>query len=181
MSNLQNRNIFDPINALSTYTFCAARGFRYRAGTERTAAQSSSFPPIGATPDSSSPDADTNWHQDGAFLGREVRTLNMWLALSPCGVDAPGLDMVPRRFDEVLPTGTEGALFDWSVSPDLVTEVAGDEVISPRFEPGDALLFDHLFLHRTGVTPAMSRERHAIECWMFAPSSYPDGQIPLAY
>lgn len=126
-------------------------------------------------------DTNTNWHQDGAFLGREVRTLNMWLALSPCGVDAPGLDMVPRRFDEVLPTGTEGALFDWSVSPDLVAEVAGDEVISPRFEPGDALLFDHLFLHRTGVTPGMSRERHAIECWLFGPSSYPDGQIPLAY
>jgi hypothetical protein len=126
-------------------------------------------------------DTNTNWHQDGAFLGREVRTLNMWLVLSPCGVDAPGLDIVPRRFDEVLPTGTEGALFDWSVSPDLVAEVAGDEVISPRFEPGDALLFDHLFLHRTGVTPGMTRERHAIETWFFGPSSYPDGQIPLAY
>ena len=46
-----------------------------------------------------------------------VRSLNLWLALSPCGVDAPGLDIVPRRFDEILPTGTEGAMFDWSVSP----------------------------------------------------------------
>lgn len=127
-------------------------------------------------------DTNTNWHQDGAFLGRDVRTLNLWLALSPCGVDAPGLDIVPKRFDHVLPTGTDGALFDWSVSPAVVSEVAGpDGVVSPTFEPGDALLFDHLFLHRTGVNPGMSRERHAIETWFFAPSTYPDGQIPLMY
>jgi hypothetical protein len=128
-------------------------------------------------------DTNTNWHQDGAFLGREVRTLNLWLALSPCGVDAPGLDIVPRRFDDILPTGTEGALFAWSVSPTLASEVAGgpDAVLSPEFSAGDALLFDHLFLHRTGVMPGMTRERWAIESWFFAPSTYPDGQIPLVY
>jgi hypothetical protein len=127
-------------------------------------------------------DTNTNWHQDGAFLGRHVRTLNLWLALSPCGTDAPGLDIVPRRLDEVLPTGTEGALFDWSVSPALVDRVAGPgAILRPEFAPGDALLFDHLFLHRTGVDPGMTRERWAIETWFFAPSSYPEGQIPIAY
>jgi hypothetical protein len=128
-------------------------------------------------------DASTNWHQDGAFLGRDVTTLNLWLALSPCGSEAPGLDIVPRRFDEILPTGTEGALFDWSVSPALVEEAAGgpETIVRPEFEPGDALLFDHLFVHRTAVAPTMTRERWAIETWFFAPSTYPDGQIPLAY
>lgn len=128
-------------------------------------------------------DTSTNWHQDGAFLGRHVRTLNLWLALSPCGADAPGLDIVPRRFDDILPTGTDGALFDWSVSPTLVEEAAGGAgaIVSPEFEPGDALLFDHLFVHRTGITPGMTRERWAIETWFFGPSTYPDGQIPLAY
>jgi hypothetical protein len=129
------------------------------------------------------PDASTNWHQDGAFLGRDVTTLNLWLALSPCGTDAPGLDIVPRRFDEVLPTGTDGALFDWSVSPDLVEEAAGgpDAIQRPEFGPGDALLFDHVFVHRTAIAPGMTRDRWAIETWFFAPSTYPDGQIPLAY
>ena len=47
--------------------------------------------------------------------------------------------------------------------------------------PGDALLFDHLFLHRTGVAPGMTRERYAIESWFFAPSSYPEGQIPIVF
>jgi predicted O-methyltransferase YrrM len=128
-------------------------------------------------------DASTNWHQDGAFLGRHVRTLNLWLALSPCGTDAPGLDIVPRRFDEILATGTDGALFDWSVSPAQVEEAAGGPgaILRPEFAPGDALLFDHLFLHRTGVTPGMTRQRWAMETWFFAPSTYPGGQIPLAY
>jgi hypothetical protein len=127
-------------------------------------------------------DTSTDWHQDGAFLGRQVQTLNLWLALSSCGTDAPGLEIVPRRFDDVLDTGTDGALFDWSVSPAVVERAAdGVGVLRPEFAPGDALLFDHLFLHRTGVSAGMSRERWAIETWFFAPSSYPQGQIPVAY
>jgi hypothetical protein len=127
-------------------------------------------------------DTNTNWHQDGAFLGADARTLNLWLSLSDCGVDAPGLDILPRRLDEVLETGTDGAIFDWSVSPNLVAGLAErTPVVRPQFAPGDALLFDHLFLHRTAVAPGMTRERHAIETWFFAPSTYPDGQIPIVY
>lgn len=126
--------------------------------------------------------ARAGWHQDGAFLGQDVRTLNLWLALGPCGVDAPGLDLVPRRLETVVPTGTEGALFDWSVSPDEVARAAGEVgVLRPVFEPGDALLFDHLLLHSTAVTEAMTLERHAMETWFFSPSAYPEGQIPLVY
>lgn len=126
--------------------------------------------------------AKAGWHQDGAFLGEAVRTLNLWLALGACGTDAPGLDLVPRRLEHVVPTGTEGAIFDWSVSPDEVARAAGDVgVVRPEFEPGDALLFDHLLLHSTAVTEAMTRERHAIETWFFSPSAYPEGQIPLVY
>ncbi len=65
-----------------------------------------------------------SWHQDGAFLGG-VRALNVWLSLSHCGDDAPGLDIVPKRIDRVVPTGTEGAAFDWSVSQAVVDEAAG--------------------------------------------------------
>jgi hypothetical protein len=73
-------------------------------------------------------------------------------------------------------------MFDWSVSETIVDEVARDApVVAPHFRAGDALLFDHLLLHRTAVGPQMTRERYAMENWMFAPSSYPDGQIPLVY
>jgi hypothetical protein len=120
------------------------------------------------------------WHQDGAFLG-PVRALNVWLALSRCGDVAPGMDLVPRRLDHLAAAGTEGAVFDWSVSQAVAEQEAGaDGIVRPVFEPGDVLLFDELFLHATATDPAMREPRYAIECWFFGPSSYPDGYAPLA-
>jgi hypothetical protein len=125
---------------------------------------------------------DASWHQDGAFLGEGIRSINVWMSLSHCGRDAPGLDVVPRRFDRVLETGTDDAFFPWAVGSSVVDRVTTTcPVHRPVFEPGDVLLFDDLFLHRTAAEPAMPRHRHAIETWFFAPSAYPDGQIPLVF
>ena len=125
-------------------------------------------------------DTGTDWHQDGAFLGDGIRTVNVWLSLSLCGRDAPGLDIVPTRLDRVVETGTEGALFSWSVGPGVVDRISAATPVSrPIFEPGDMLFFDDLFLHRTAIDPAMSRERYAIETWFFAPSAYPEKYVPL--
>ena len=121
-----------------------------------------------------------NWHQDGAFLGQGIRTINFWLTLTHCGDTAPGLDVVPRRMDEILPTGTDDALFDWSVGEGLVARVAEESpVVRPIFEAGDALFFDERFLHRTAVEATMTHERYAIESWFFAPSHYPGDQLPV--
>lgn len=121
-----------------------------------------------------------DWHQDGAFMGAHIRSVNVWLALSHCGEDASGLECLPRRLPGVLPTGSHGAYFDWSVGPGMVEQAAqGTATVSPVFAPGDALLFDHFFLHRTGVPAAIARDRYAIESWFFAPSSYPADQVPL--
>lgn len=128
------------------------------------------------------PTGGAEWHQDGAFLGKETRALNVWMALSPCGRDAPGLDVVPRRFEDVVETGTEGAVFGWSVSPQVVERVsAGAGVVRPAFEPGDTLLFDHLFLHRTATEPEMPNSRYAIESWFFGPSAFPKRYVPVAF
>jgi hypothetical protein len=127
-------------------------------------------------------DANTGWHQDGAFLGRGIRALNVWVALSDCGVDSPSIDILPRRLDDIVETGTGGAIFDWSVGPEVVAKLAVDSpVVRPHFRAGDALLFDDLCLHRTGVEPSMMRPRYGIEAWFFAPSSYPSGQVPLVW
>jgi hypothetical protein len=120
------------------------------------------------------------WHQDGAFMG-PVRALNLWLALSRCGDEAPGLDLVPRRLNELVATGTEGAALDWTVSDAQASQAAGEAgVIRPIFEAGDALLFDELFLHKTGSDPSMPRPRFAIESWFFGPSQFPADYAPLA-
>lgn len=125
--------------------------------------------------------AKSGWHQDGAFLG-DVRALNVWLSLSRCGDVAPGMDIVPRRLEHIVPTGTEGAAFDWSVSQVLAEEAAGDAGIQrPIFEPGDVLLFDEMFLHATAAEPEMTNHRHAIESWFFGPSAFPEDYVPLAF
>ena len=50
----------------------------------------------------------------------------------------------------------------------MAEDAAGEkEIIRPIFEPGDALLFDELFLHKTGSDPSMPNPRFAIENWFF--------------
>jgi hypothetical protein len=127
-------------------------------------------------------ESGTDWHQDGAFLGRGIRALNVWVALTDCGLDAPGLDLVPLRLGDVLPTGTGGAIFDWAVGPDVVDGLKDRApVVRPTFRAGDVMLFDELLLHRTAIDASMTKRRYAIEAWFFAPSAYPAGQVPLVW
>ena len=70
------------------------------------------------------------WHQDGFFMG-EVRSLNLWLSLSRCGDEAPGLDLLPRRLDHYLATNTEEAALDYTISQRKVDEAAGDRAGDP--------------------------------------------------
>jgi hypothetical protein len=120
------------------------------------------------------------WHQDGAFMG-QVRSLNLWLALSRCGDEAPGLDIVPRRLDHLVTTQTDEAMLSYQVSQRVAEEAAGDRpIVRPVFEPGDALFFDELFLHQTGSDPAMPKPRFAIENWFFGASGFPAEFAPLA-
>jgi hypothetical protein len=122
-----------------------------------------------------------SWHQDGAFLG-DVRALNVWLSLSHCGDVAPGLDIVPRRLDRIVPTGTEGSFFDWDVAPDVAQEAATDVgIMRPIYEPGDVMLFDDMFLHSTATSPEMTETRYAVETWFFAPTGFPSDYVPLAF
>jgi hypothetical protein len=113
-----------------------------------------------------------DWHQDGSFMGADIRSLNVWIALTHCGDDAPGLDIVGRRLDHLADTGTDGALATWSVGAAVAEHESQGSIVRPIFEPGDALLFDHLMLHRTANHPEMVNERYAIETWLFAPSTY---------
>jgi hypothetical protein len=116
-----------------------------------------------------------NWHQDGAFLGKDVRTVNAWFALSACGRRAPGMELVPLRLERLLATGAHETSFDWTVSRRTIARaLPGVAVWEPEFQAGDALFFDHWFLHRTAPRFGQWRTRHAVETWFFAPSAYAD-------
>jgi hypothetical protein len=120
------------------------------------------------------------WHQDGSFLDEDVRTMNVWVALSPCGGDrpSPGIELLPRRVDEVLPV--DGVMTPHSISYDLVDELAAEmPTIIPVMDPGDAMIFDEKLLHRTHLTEDMTEIRYALECWFFAPSHRTSYYTPL--
>ncbi len=124
------------------------------------------------------PGVSGSWHQDGAFLGVQVRSLNVWVALSRCGDDAPSLEVVQRRIPRIVPTGF---YFDWDVADSTIArEFPGLVPAAPRFEAGDAMLFDHFCLHRTARRPDMLHSRYAIESWFFAPSAFPVGYTGLS-
>lgn len=120
------------------------------------------------------------WHQDGSFMG-DVRALNLWLSLSRCGDESPGLDMVPRRLDYLVTQQTDEAVLEIQVSQAMAEEAAGDKkIIRPIFEPGDGLFFDDLFLHATGSDASMPKPRYAIENWFFGASGFPVEYGPIA-
>ena len=126
------------------------------------------------------PQVSGAWHQDGSFMG-EVRALNLWLSLSRCGDESPGLDLVPRRLDQLVTHGTDEAVISIQVSQRMAEQAAaGRELVRPVFEPGDALFFDELFLHKTGSDPSMPKPRYAIENWFFGASAFPPDYAPLA-
>ncbi len=126
------------------------------------------------------PKVTGGWHQDGKFMG-DVKALNLWLSLSHCGDDAPGLDIVPRRLERHVQTETDEAMMTNQISQRIAEETAGDHsIMRPIFEPGDALLFDELFLHKTASEPTMRHPRYAVENWFFSASGFPAGYVPLA-
>lgn len=123
------------------------------------------------------------WHQDGAlgfdFLARtqdgpdscegllEMQTC--WIALTPCGSQAPGLEFVARPWAHLL-TLPELQGQAWS-RPD---ESAA--TISPVLKAGDALVFGGDAVHRTQLTEAMTQARTSIE-FRFAPAHAARGRL----
>ena len=124
------------------------------------------------------------WHQDGAFMGEGINSLNMWIAANRCGGEsgAPGMDLLPQRLTKILGAGEGEAVFDWSVSDDaMTTSQSSHEITTPVFEAGDALIFDHFLLHRTQYGGDFIRPRYAIETWFFGSKNFPSNQVPLSW
>ncbi len=120
-----------------------------------------------------------HWHQDGAlrhdFLAHagqpvpadaalQMRTL--WIALTPCGENAPSLQWV----EAVLP----GLLSPPELTPEAVAARFGAGALQHAvLQAGDALLFDGLCLHCTHLRPAMQRPRRSLELRFFGAETRP--------
>ncbi|MGH8795943.1 MAG: phytanoyl-CoA dioxygenase family protein [Caldimonas sp.] len=114
-----------------------------------------------------------SWHQDGAlgfdFVAHPAspwpahalaEMLTCWIALVPCGVDAPGLELARRGCNGLLaPADLEEA--------QVRARFDSIDLMRPALADGDALLFASDVLHRTHVLPSMTRDRISLELRIF--------------
>jgi len=130
-----------------------------------------------------SPPQPVDFHQDGAFMGEWVDSLNLWVALSNCGGDGregPGMDILPMRLQSEFEKGS--GILDWTVAEGAVVDKYGREgIVAPKFNRGDGFFFDHLLVHRTQHVPDCAHNRYAIETWFFDSVNFPKNQIPLKW
>jgi hypothetical protein len=106
------------------------------------------------------------WHQDGGLGVRfpaergapipMTPLVTLWVPLDPCGMHAPGLELVRRRLDGLLH-------FTELDDADLRRRFAPEEFWAPALEPGDGLVFLNGTLHRTCVRPGMRSPRLSLE------------------
>ena len=106
------------------------------------------------------------FHQDQTIL--KTRLLNVWVPLDPCGTNAPGLETVvtsARRLIEVSGDSTDRIPVERvKLNSDKVVEEHGHRSLwHPVLEPGDVLLFLGTTIHRTYVTPQMTKSRMSVE------------------
>ncbi len=116
--------------------------------------------------------APHTWHQDGALgfdlldaatppdAGALLAMLTCWVALTPCGRDAPGLELVAGEAQTLLPLA---ALDDAAIR----SCHGVDDFWRPVMRPGDCLAFGGGVLHHTHVSPEMQRDRTSIEMRFF--------------
>lgn len=113
------------------------------------------------------------FHQDAMFLGNRRKALNLWMPLTPCGENHPGLEVISHPV-EVLwesdwvqqeKTPTLQAGYDaLAIAPErLEAAFAPDDFWHPVMQPGDVLVFSNLTLHRTFLHPAMNQPRISLE------------------
>ena len=109
------------------------------------------------------------FHQDPSFV-KHRSFLIAWIPLDSCGENAPGLEVVPRALDRLLPVvgaGGSSASNPNYAHIEITQQTLAAEVDGmgerggwrPVFAPGDVALLDQYTVHRTHVTTAMDRTR----------------------
>lgn len=130
------------------------------------------------------------WHQDGAYFLGECGSVASWCALTDVGVTCPGLQVVPRRFHEIVGFDDDvlGRLdappqLDYShefANQVLDTILAETPLVVPQMAPGDALLFDEMTMHATDQRRFDEPSRAKAVSWFFSPSRFPPVYVPAA-
>ena len=111
------------------------------------------------------------FHQDQSIL--QTPLLNVWIPLAECGVDAPGLEVAVTDKRDLLavagPPDHDLPVERARIDERLVVETFGPGALwRPSLRPGDALVFAGTTVHRSHVTPAMTKPRLSVEMRLVA-------------
>ncbi len=106
------------------------------------------------------------FHQDETLLGH--RLLNVWVPLTDCGSDAPGLQVVLGSWRELLdtvsiPDSPMIAERQHIAEARVLSAFPADAFYAPEFLAGDAMVFKGSTIHRTLVKSGMTRSRLSVE------------------
>ncbi|WP_334161842.1 hypothetical protein [Phenylobacterium sp.] len=121
-------------------------------------------------------DFSYSFHQDGSFHSRhpdEHAGLTIWTPFTPCGVDAPSLEVCPYRIDRILPPPAGVAEPYLFIDDSVAREACQDRFWRPVLDRGDVLMFDHFAVHRSAIDPGMSRTRYSADIRLFAKDRLP--------
>jgi hypothetical protein len=115
-------------------------------------------------------------HCDGPTLSKHTFSINLWVPLADCGVDAPGLQLVPgpfRPLQEAVKHDAERSYVDAELEQEQQRLYSSGLDGKPRFAPqmrrGDVLIFHNWIMHASYSTPEMRRTRTSFELRFDAP------------
>jgi hypothetical protein len=125
------------------------------------------------------------WHQDVNFFGQKSYAINCWAAVTSCGEDNPGLGFIPRRTEYRHGWKEENGIAPLDYGKAIPVETLGEltdkhPAVHPILQPGDAVLFDEMTVHKTAVRSWKKREQIVTISWFFRASAFPDWGTPLA-
>jgi hypothetical protein len=115
-------------------------------------------------------------HCDGPTLSKHTFSINVWVPLVDCGVDAPGLQLVPgpfRPLQEAVRHDPERSYIDAELELEQQQFYSSGRDGRPRFIPqmrrGDVLIFHNWIMHASHSTPEMNKPRTSFELRFDAP------------
>jgi hypothetical protein len=125
------------------------------------------------------------WHQDVNFFGGKSFAVNCWAAVTSCGETNPGLGIIPSRCDRRVgwekELGIAPVNYGNSIEERVIDElVAKYPPVYPVLQPGDALLFDEMTMHKTAPRPWKQKKQIVTISWFFSPAGFPERGTPLA-
>ena len=123
------------------------------------------------------------YHQDSYTQdARTPSVLNCWMTLDPgAGREAPGLEVVRDRCRPDFPRKdfglrSENAAYDFiTIDRNAIVKEYGENFLAPEFDIGDGLVFSENVIHRTYVTPEMTKPRINFELRVFSPKHLAPG------